>query len=544
MIALIVAYSKNRVIGYKGCIPWKIKGEQKRFRELTMGNVVIMGRRSFEEIGHPLPNRFTIVISRSRKYEYENCTTASSLAEALEMADNDKDIYIAGGAMLYKEALPLVDKMYITEIDKEIEGDTVFPDFDENEYNKCVDERFEEEIPFTYITYTRKREEPSAVIFDMDGLMFDTERVFIKAWDYAGEKIGVGKAGYMVMKTLGMNIKMSRQIWIDEFGTSYDEDGLRKYTKEFLVKYYNENKVPIKPGLLQLLSFLKKKRYKIAVASSSPEWEVKKHLVDADILDYFQVIVCGDMIEISKPNPEIHIKACELLCENPKDCYALEDSKNGLLAANNAGCKVIMIPDLWQPDEEIKKILYEKFDNLNEVRDWLMQGNKRLDSVKSGLSEVELRLAETKDAELIHEMKYLAFDPLYQKYQDHDINPALEPLEKTVKLINQDYTDYYIIQFDQKSVGAIRVVKKEKGILRISPLFIIPDFQNKGIASKVFELLFEKYSEAVVWRLDTILQEDGNCHLYEKIGFVKTGKIEKINDKMTLVHYDWKKVLY
>lgn len=111
------------------------------------------------------------------------------------------------------------------------------------------------------------------VIFDMDGLMFNTERVFIDAWDYAGEKIGIGKAGYMVYKTLGMNIIASNNIWKEEFGDSYNQDELRKYTKEFLQKYYDENKVPVKKGLYHLLDYLKRNNCKMAVASSSPRWE-------------------------------------------------------------------------------------------------------------------------------------------------------------------------------------------------------------------------------------------------------------------------------
>lgn len=155
MIALIVAYTKNRVIGNKGQIPWKIKGEQRRFRELTTGNVVVMGRRSYEEIGRPLPNRTTIVVSNTKNFDAENCMTAKSLAEAIEMA-GDAKIYISGGARLYEEALPLVEKMYITEIDAEIEGDTYFPEFDREQFIREVDEVVEGEIPYSYVTYTRK----------------------------------------------------------------------------------------------------------------------------------------------------------------------------------------------------------------------------------------------------------------------------------------------------------------------------------------------------------------------------------------------------
>ena len=210
-----------------------------------------------------------------------------------------------------------------------------------------------------------------AVVFDMDGLMFDTERVFIKAWDYAGEKIGIGKAGYMTLKTLGMSIAMSKDMWIAEFVDQYDEQELRKYSKEFLINYYNENKVPVKKGLYTLLEYLKEKHYKLAVASSSPKWEVENHLKDAEVFDYFQVIVCGDMVSKSKPEPEIYLKACELLGELPQNCFALEDSRNGLLSAHRAGCKPIMVPDLWQPDEEINKILYGKFDDLEQVKTFM-----------------------------------------------------------------------------------------------------------------------------------------------------------------------------
>lgn len=206
------------------------------------------------------------------------------------------------------------------------------------------------------------------VIFDMDGLMFDTERVFAEAWDYAGEKIGIGKAGYMVLKTLGMSLEMSRELWMAEFGEKYNEKELRKYAREFRADYYKNNKVPVKKGLNILLNYLVSNNYKLAIATSSSSWEVEKHLKDVEIFEHFKVIVCGDMVNKSKPNPEIYLKTCELLGENPEDCFALEDSKNGLLSAYRAGCRPIMVPDLWQPDEETEKIIYKKFDDLEQVK--------------------------------------------------------------------------------------------------------------------------------------------------------------------------------
>ena len=156
MIGLIVAYAKNHVIGKDGKIPWRIKGEQKRFRELTTGNVIIMGRKSYEEIGHPLPNRVNIIVSRTENFDQENCFTATSLQEALEIA-GDRDVYISGGAGLYEEAISIVDKMFITEVDAVIEGDTYFPEFDKNDFVKEINEHFEGDIPYTYVTYTRKK---------------------------------------------------------------------------------------------------------------------------------------------------------------------------------------------------------------------------------------------------------------------------------------------------------------------------------------------------------------------------------------------------
>lgn len=156
MIGLIVARSKNNVIGKNGQIPWKIKGEQKQFKELTTGNVVIMGRKSYEEIGHPLPNRMNIVVSGSTNFTGENLLTVKSLKEAIEAA-GDADVYVSGGYGLFKEAMPMVDKMYITEIDMEIEdGDVFFPEFDKSDFDMTVGETGGDDIKYTRTIYIRK----------------------------------------------------------------------------------------------------------------------------------------------------------------------------------------------------------------------------------------------------------------------------------------------------------------------------------------------------------------------------------------------------
>ena len=163
MIALIVARSKNNVIGKDGHIPWQIEGEKKQFKELTTGNIVIMGRKTYEEIGRPLPNRKTIVVSNSKSFEGENLTTAKSVKEALQLANGEfglktgGNIFFAGGYSIYKEALPLVDAMYITEVDLTIpDGDTFFPDFNSDDFEKTPGEEGGSEIKFIRNCYKRR----------------------------------------------------------------------------------------------------------------------------------------------------------------------------------------------------------------------------------------------------------------------------------------------------------------------------------------------------------------------------------------------------
>lgn len=156
MVSLIVAYDRNKLIGKDGKMPWFIDGELRRFRELTTGNVVIMGRKTIEAIGKPLPNRVNIVISRDKNYD--GCIMARSFEEAMEKArETGLEIYITGGSTVYAPAIDIVDKMYITEIDAEYEGDTYFPSFDENDFIRTVDEEITEPVPYKYCTFTRKK---------------------------------------------------------------------------------------------------------------------------------------------------------------------------------------------------------------------------------------------------------------------------------------------------------------------------------------------------------------------------------------------------
>ena len=151
--------------------------------------------------------------------------------------------------------------------------------------------------------------------------------------------------------------------------------------------------------------------------------------------------------------------------------------------------------------------------------------------------DIQLIRATVKDTKLIWKMQVEAFLPLLRKYEDMDTNPANESVEKVIKRLEQNETYFYLIKSGGVNVGAIRVVDKKNGRKRISPIFVLPDFQNKGIAQKAI-LEAERLHGENDWELDTILEEKGNCYLYEKMGYRKTEKTEKINDKLTLVFYE------
>ena len=151
---------------------------------------------------------------------------------------------------------------------------------------------------------------------------------------------------------------------------------------------------------------------------------------------------------------------------------------------------------------------------------------------------MQLVRVDIDEANDLWEMQVKAFLDLYEKYRDTETSPATESVDKILMRLNQAFTYYYYIKVDNTKVGAIRVVDKlEEGkAKRISPIFIMPEYRNKGFAQKAIRLAEEIHGFSN-WELDTILQEKGNCHLYEKMGYYQTGKTEKINENLTLVSY-------
>jgi dihydrofolate reductase len=156
-VSLIVAVAHNRVIGVNNTLPWHLPEDLKRFRALTTGHHIIMGRKTYESLGRLLPERTTVIVTRNKAYNVEGALIAGSLEEAVSLCKDDNEAFVIGGAELYKDALKLADKLYLTEIDLQVEGDAFFPEFKGSEWKETSREAHTsaQGLPFSYITYNR-----------------------------------------------------------------------------------------------------------------------------------------------------------------------------------------------------------------------------------------------------------------------------------------------------------------------------------------------------------------------------------------------------
>ena len=159
IISFVVAMSKNRVIGKNNSIPWKMPADMKHFKELTTGKPVIMGRKTYESIGKPLPNRTNIIITRDQNYKAENCIVVHSVDEALKASEGSAEVMVIGGAQIYKEFLPKANKIYLTLIDADFEGDAYFPEYNVKEWKETAYEEHERDAdnPNDYVFMTLER---------------------------------------------------------------------------------------------------------------------------------------------------------------------------------------------------------------------------------------------------------------------------------------------------------------------------------------------------------------------------------------------------
>ena len=160
LVSIIVALSENNVIGAGNQLPWKLSADLKRVKALTMGHHLIMGRKTFESIGRPLPGRTNVIITRNGAYAPEGCVVVNSLHAALALAKDDPEVFVFGGGEIFKEALPLVNKIYLTNVHCTLEGDTHFPELDFSQWDELERLEFKadekNQYDYSFVTLQRK----------------------------------------------------------------------------------------------------------------------------------------------------------------------------------------------------------------------------------------------------------------------------------------------------------------------------------------------------------------------------------------------------
>ncbi|MBO4863776.1 MAG: HAD family phosphatase [Eubacterium sp.] len=213
-----------------------------------------------------------------------------------------------------------------------------------------------------------------SIIFDMDGIIFDTERLYVDCCVEVGNKYGIEHVEEACYKCIGITSEESRKVMLSFYGNDFDLERFRKEVDVLFAARFEAEPL-VKPGVRELLTYLKGEDKKIAIASSTKKESVERELRMVGIIDYFDEIVCGDMVGKSKPAPDIFIEAAHRLGSEPEECVVIEDSFNGIRAAHAAGAFSIMVPDMLSPDDEMKEKASIILNSLLEVRDYLKDQN-------------------------------------------------------------------------------------------------------------------------------------------------------------------------
>lgn len=201
----------------------------------------------------------------------------------------------------------------------------------------------------------------------MDGVILDSEKLYVRFWCEAANFYGYPMERRHALGIRSMNKRFASEKLKGWFGNDFEYDAVRSKRIELMDKYIDENGIEAKDGAEYLLSYLRDNGYRVALATATPSERAKRYLERLDLYKYFEEIVCSSMVKNGKPEPDIYLLAAQRLGLKPCECLALEDSPNGVRSARSAGCKTVMIPDLDEPDEEIKPLLFSVADNLREV---------------------------------------------------------------------------------------------------------------------------------------------------------------------------------
>ncbi len=210
-----------------------------------------------------------------------------------------------------------------------------------------------------------------AVVFDMDGIIFDSERLVIDCWKVVAEKYAIPDIEEACNECLGVNGVETKEKFLNRYGQDFPYDAYKNEMSKIYHDNYDGGRLPMKIGVVELLEYIKNCNLKVALASSTRSEVVTQQLKDAGILKYFQVIVGGDMVTRSKPQPDIFLKACEELGVAPQESFAIEDSYNGIRAAAAGHLRPLMVPDLMPPTTEMQELSENIFDTLLDVKGYL-----------------------------------------------------------------------------------------------------------------------------------------------------------------------------
>lgn len=212
-----------------------------------------------------------------------------------------------------------------------------------------------------------------AVVFDMDGVIFDTEKAVIEVWQEVASKHNIPNIEEHCRNCIGISATASRDKFIERYGDKYDYDSIRAEKSGRIRERFHQGKIDIKPGVEYILTTLRSLGLKIAIASSTREDAVREELTLMGLIQYFDEIVTGDKVSRSKPAPDIFLMACEKLGVHPSEAIGIEDSFNGIRSSHEAGLYTIMVPDLLQPTDEIRSIANYVADDLYEAMDVISQ---------------------------------------------------------------------------------------------------------------------------------------------------------------------------
>lgn len=210
-----------------------------------------------------------------------------------------------------------------------------------------------------------------AVIFDMDGVILDSERALMDEWEEVARERGLADILEVYVRVCGTTRKTTEEIMKEAYGQDFPFDELDRHVYAMRDKKY-ANGLPLKSGIRELLTALKEAGIPTALATSTHGKRARAQLEAVGLLPFFQVVVTGEMVTHSKPDPEIFLKAMELLGVSPESAVVIEDSFNGVRAGRRSGAEVLMVPDLKQPTEEIRENYDHLFPSLHEVREYLL----------------------------------------------------------------------------------------------------------------------------------------------------------------------------